>query len=165
MQEVFQVAVEKIATPSYNELVAQYDFVSHAWDEGRCRIELHESLRNIEPFIGNRIMFLKRFDRSTTSEAAIEWASKHGYRAPFPCEREAFASQLPSLLGEGLNYVVDSGITSSSRNDEGGLVTSAPVISCKLTVPDARLWLHRSLGGCWSAGAWNPICRFLLVAK
>ena len=93
----YLINVTSIKTPTYAELCTAYDHVCIHWDETDSILELHESLQAVEPTIGEKVVFLKKFDGKATGKRVVAWAEKNGYRLAFPAEREAFAKVNPEL--------------------------------------------------------------------
>jgi hypothetical protein len=105
----YRIMVTSTALPTYADLIANYGEgnVCEFWDESKHRLELHESLREFTPPTGEVTVFVKKFDRPTTSEKAIKWADEHGYRFVFPWEREAFSNANPDFQRKF--WIVDLG--------------------------------------------------------
>ncbi len=146
----YRITVASTETPTHAALNAAYDWVSDVWDESKYKLELHESLREVAPPTGEVTVFVKKFDRDTGSEKAIQWADDHGYRLLFPWEREAFAKANPDLQRKF--WIVDLG----SFIILGG-VRVVPVLGGG----DGE----RRLGGRWFGGEWRAGGRFLFVSK
>jgi hypothetical protein len=144
----YRITVASTATPTYGDLESAYDWVSDLWNESKYALELHESLREITPSTGDKVVFVKKFDRATASEKAIAWGKGHGYRLAFPAEREAFAKANPDLQRKF--WIVDLG----SFALRGGL-RRVPV----LYEGDGG----RRLGDVWFDGGWGADGRFLFV--
>ena len=113
----FRITVESVALPTYADLIANYGDgnVSELWDESKYKLELHESLRELTPPTGEVTVFVKKFDRPTTSEKAFKWADQHNYRLVFPWEREVFSKTYPDLQRE--SWIIDLG--SFTLDDDG----------------------------------------------
>ncbi|QQR60353.1 hypothetical protein IPH19_02965 [Candidatus Uhrbacteria bacterium] len=147
----YRITVTSTAIPAYAGLIANYgDGVSRVWCEGDYKLELHESLRELEPTTGDKVVFIKKFDRHTSSEEAIEWGKSHGYRPAFPCEREAFSKANPDIQRKF--WIVDLG---SFLVDDGGRYV--PV----LCGSDGGRDLGRYLFG----NEWHADVRFLFVRE
>ncbi len=147
----YRVTLGSTAMPTYADLKSAYDWVSDAWDESKFKLELHESLRNVTPSMGDKVVFLKKFDRKTTSEKAIEWGKSHGYRLSFPAEREAFSKANPDLQRKF--WIVDLGSFIVVDGDRG-----VPV----LFVDGGG---RRGLDVDWFDRGWHAGHRFLFVRE
>ncbi|MCR4256444.1 MAG: hypothetical protein NUW08_01930 [Candidatus Uhrbacteria bacterium] len=146
----YRITVTSTATPTYAERKLAYDWVSDVWNKSEFTLELHESLCEIVPSTGDKVVFVKKFDRDTTSDQAIEWAHKNGYRLAFPTEREAFTKANPELQRKV--WIVDLG--------------SFLVYDGRRCVPV----LHgndgeRGLGRHWFGYGWRASYRFLFVRE
>lgn len=149
----YRITVASAVLPTYADLIVNYGEgnVSELWDESKRKLELHESLRELTPPTGEVTVFVKKFDRPTTSEKAIKWADEHGYRLCFPWEREAFSKANPDLQRKF--WIVDLG--SFALGDGGGRY-----------VPDLHeLDGRRCLVGDWFGREWDASCRFLFASK
>jgi hypothetical protein len=146
----YRITVTSTATPTYAELCKAYDWVSELWDESKFTLELHVSLRKLTPSTGDKIIFLQKFDRDTTSEDAIAWGQTRGYRLAFPAEREAFTKANPDLQKKF--WIVDLG--SFALHGDHRLV---PV----LNEDDGE----RDLGHYWFDDGWDAVNCFLFVRE
>ncbi|QQR60351.1 hypothetical protein IPH19_02955 [Candidatus Uhrbacteria bacterium] len=145
----YRITVTSTTNPAFADLKLAYDWVSDVWNESEYMLELHKSLREITPSVGDKVVFLKKFDRASTSEQAIEWAKGNGYRLAFPAEREAFSKANPGLQRKF--WIVDLG----SFIDSGGNRRYVPVLSGRGD--------ERGLGNRWFELEWDADRRFLFV--
>lgn len=149
--EHYCIVVTSTVIPTYAELCQAYDRVSDVLDESRHILRLHESLREVMPVSGDKIVFLKKFHRKTTSEKAIKWAHANGYRLAFPAEREAFTKAHPNL--QRYFWIVDLGSFIVIRQ---GRREAVVLYGC-----DGR----RHLRDFWFGDEWDNGHRFLFVRK
>lgn len=105
----YRITVQSIDLPTYADLIANYGEgnVSDVWEKSKYKLKLHKSLRKVTPSTGDKIVFVKKFDRAITSEKVIEWGKNNGYRLAFPAEREAFSKANPDLQRKF--WIVDLG--------------------------------------------------------
>lgn len=147
------ITIESVRQPVvYAGLIANYGEgnVSELWNESKYQLNLHESLREIVAPTGEVTLFVKKFDRATTSEKAIKWADEHNYRLVFPWEREAFSKANPDLQRKF--WIVDLG--------------SFVVYDVYRCVPVLRqLGGKRSLDSYWFGYEWLAGYRFLFASK
>ena len=87
----FRIMVTSTELPKYAKLCEAYDFVSELWNESQFTLKLHESLREITPSSGEKVVLVKKFNRAIWTKQVITWGKENGYRLAFPTEREAFS--------------------------------------------------------------------------
>lgn len=145
----YKITVTSTELPTYAELCEAYDWVSEIWDETKFEQQLHESLRDITPPTGKITVVVKKFDRHTTSEQALEWAAQNGLRPLFPWEREAFSKVNPDLQRKF--WLIDLGSFAGDGHRH------VPVLG---EDDDAR-----RLGLRWFGNEWDADYRFLFVSK
>jgi hypothetical protein len=150
LSDHYRITVTSTATPTYAELCKAYDWVSELWDESKFTLELHVSLRKLTPSTGDKIIFLQKFNRATTSEDAIAWGQTRGYRPAFPCEREAFSKANPDLQKKF--WIVDLGSFALYGGRRGVSVLCG----------DGG---ERDLGCGWFDYEWDTDDRFLFVRE
>jgi hypothetical protein len=109
----FRITIKNVPNPIYTALGKAYDWVSGLWHE-RHAVKLQGSLRELTLSTGDKVVFLKRFDRRVTNSQAIDWAFENGYRLAFPAEREAFSKANPDLQRNF--WIVDLGSFALSGN-------------------------------------------------
>lgn len=145
----FRITIKNVPNPIYAALCKSYDWVSGLWHE-RYAVKLQASLRELTLSTGDKIVFLKKFDRRVTNSQAIDWALENGYRLAFPAEREAFSGANPNLRGRYL--IVDLGSFAQRGN------------RCYIYVlhEDSHKW---SLDEDIYLWGWPPETYFLLVCE
>lgn len=149
----YRIMVTSTALPTYADLIANYGEgnVCEFWDESKHRLELHESLREFTPPTGEVTVFVKKFDRPTTSEKVIKWADEHGYRLVFPWEREAFSKTNPDLQRKF--WIVDL----------GSFAFCGDGLRCVPLLNENGVW--RYPGNDWFDDGWHASRRFLFASK
>lgn len=145
----FRVKIATAITPAFADLSANYGRVDRSWSKSK-NIVIHESLRDFTPPIGKVTIFVKKFNRPTTSDRAIKWTEKHGYRLAFPWEREAFSKANPDLQRKSI--IVDLGTINLC-----GIYRFVPVLS--------EINGRRYLSSNWYIYPWDADIRFLFAVK
>lgn len=145
----YRVRVESLSDPEFHELQPRYGWVNELWDKSKHVHQPHPSLQGRKPKIGICTLVLKCFRQTMTSDEVINWAEPNGYRACFPCEREAFTKLFHDLIF--FYWIPDLGTL--VRDDNG--ITFVPILRGDVT--------QTRLGGTAYDGPWSGTGRFLLA--
>lgn len=147
----YRVPVDYAPLPGQKELEREFfgdGSVSVIFD-GRP-FQKHASCVNMDETSGDRIMFVKHFDRKIESEQAIAEMDVQGYRPATEKEARAFAKAYPELLREV--WIVALGSLAADDSNQ-----------CVAVLCGASG--RRSFGGDWFDRKWARTYHFLFVCK